>query len=151
MNEWFNVHLCQDILHVITYVVFVIQWRISSKCLYFPKQIENRNMCDKPLHIVLMHECDLTYWSRVTHICVSKLTIIGSDNGLSPGRRQAIIWTNAGMLIETLGTNVSEILIKICTFSLKKMILNMSCEKRRPSCLGLNVLTGCILKKGRKV
>ena len=29
------------------------------------------------------------------HICVSRLTITGSDNGLSPGRRQAIIvnWT----------------------------------------------------------
>ena len=25
-----------------------------------------------------------THWGRVTHICVSKLTIIGSDNGLSP-------------------------------------------------------------------
>ena len=33
----------------------------------------------------------LTHWGRVTHICVSKLTIIGSDNGLSPGRCQAII------------------------------------------------------------
>ena len=45
------------------------------------------------------------------HICVSKQTIIGSDNGLSPGRRQAIIWTNAGiLLIGTLGTNFSEIL-----------------------------------------
>ena len=53
----------------------------------------------------------LTHWGRVTHICVSKLTIIGSDNGLSPGRRQAIIWTNAGiLLIRTLGTNFSEIL-----------------------------------------
>ena len=40
--------------------------------------------------------------------------IIGSDNGLSPGRRQAIIWTNAGiLLIETLGTNSSEILFDI--------------------------------------
>ena len=35
----------------------------------------------------------LTHWGRVTHICVGKLTIIASDNGLSPGRRQAIIWT----------------------------------------------------------
>ena len=35
----------------------------------------------------------LTHWGRVTHICVSKLTTIGSDNGLSPSRRQAIIWT----------------------------------------------------------
>ena len=54
----------------------------------------------------------LTHWGRVTHICVSKLTIIGSDNGLAPGRRQAIILTNAGIiLIEPLGTNFSEILI----------------------------------------
>ena len=34
----------------------------------------------------------------MTHICVGKLTIIGSNNGLSPGRCQAIIWTNAGTL-----------------------------------------------------
>ena len=57
----------------------------------------------------------------MTHICVSKLTIIGSDNGLSPGRRQAIIWTNDGiLLIGPLGTNFSEILTGIQTFSLKK-------------------------------
>ena len=84
----------------------------------------------------------LTHWGRVTHICVSKLTIIGSDNGLSPGRRQAIIWTNAGiMLIRTLGTSFSEILIQIHTFSNKKMHLKLSSEKCRPFCLGLNVLT----------
>ena len=33
----------------------------------------------------------LTHWGQVTHTCVGNLTIIGSDNGLSPGRRQAII------------------------------------------------------------
>ena len=83
----------------------------------------------------------LTHLGRVTHICVTKLTIIGSDNGLSPGRRQAIIWTNAGiLLIGALGTNVSEILTKIYTFPLKKMHLKMSSGKRRPSCLGLSVL-----------
>ena len=64
----------------------------------------------------------LTHWGRVTHICISKLTTIGSDNGLSPSRRQAIIWTNAGLLlIGPLGTNLSEILIEIYTFSFKKM------------------------------
>ena len=53
----------------------------------------------------------------MTHICVGKLTIIGSDNGLSPGRCQAIIWTNAGILLnEPLGTNFSEILIGIQIF-----------------------------------
>ena len=84
----------------------------------------------------------LTHWGRVMHICFSKLTIIGSDNGLSPGRRQAIIWTNAGiLLIEPLGTNFNEILIEIHTFSLKKMQLNMSSAKWPPFCLGPNVWT----------
>ena len=74
------------------------------------------------------------------HICVSKLTIIGPDNGLSPGRRQAIIRTNAGiLLIESLRTNFSEISIKIHTFSFKEMHLKMSSGKWQPFCLGLNV------------
>ena len=60
----------------------------------------------------------------MTHICVSELTIIGPDNDLLPGRCQAIIWTHAGiMVIWTLQTNFSEILIKIRTFSFKKMRL----------------------------
>ena len=80
----------------------------------------------------------------MTHICVSKLTITGSDNGLSPGRRQAIIWTNDGiLLIWPLGTNFSEILIKIHSFSFKKMHLKMS-GKWWPFCLGLNVLTSSL-------
>ena len=83
-----------------------------------------------------------TYWGRVTHICLSKLTIIGSDNGLSPGWRQAIIWRNAGiLLIQTLGTNFSEILSKIRTFSFTKIIFEMSSAKRWKFYLGLNVLS----------
>ena len=71
--------------------------------------------------------------SFMTHICVGKLIIIGSDNGFSPGRHQAIIWTNAGiLLIEPLGIYFSEILIEIQTFSFKKMHLKMSSSKRRP-------------------
>ena len=63
-------------------------------------------------------------------------------NGLSPERRQAIILTNAGiLLIGPLGTNFSEILIAIETFSFKKMHLKISSAKWRPFCLGLNVLT----------
>ena len=83
----------------------------------------------------------LTHWGRVTHICVSNLTIIGPDNGLSPGRRQAIIWTNAGiLLIGPWGTNFSEISIGIYTFSFNKIHLEMSSAKWRPFCLVLNVL-----------
>ena len=70
---------------------------------------------------------DLTHCGRVTHIRASKLTIISSDNGLSPGRRQAIIWTNAGiLLIGPLGTNFSEILVGIQIFSFRKMHLKVS-------------------------
>ena len=95
------------------------------------------------LVLVTLHFGDiLTHWGRVTHICVSRLTITGSDNSLSPGRRQAVIWTNAEiLLIGPLGTNFIEILIEIHTFSFKKMHLKMSSGKWRPFCLGLNVLT----------
>ena len=78
----------------------------------------------------------------MTHICVGNLTIIGSDNGLSPGRRLAIIWTIAGIwLIGPWETNFNEILSKVLLFSSKKMRLKVSSAKWRPSCLGLNVLT----------
>ena len=81
----------------------------------------------------LMYCNTLTHWGRVTHICVNNLTIIVSDNGLSPNRRQVITRTNDGiLLIGSLGTNFSEILIKINTFSLKKMHLKTSSAKRRP-------------------
>ena len=99
----------------------------------------------------MLHDCPyggLTHWGRVTHICVGKLTIIVSDNGLSPGRRQAIIWTNAGiLLIGTLAINFSEILIEIQTFSLKKIHLKMSSAKYCSFCLGLNVLTKLPLRE----
>ena len=72
---------------------------------------------------------------------VIKLTIIGSDNGLSPERRQAIIWTNGGILsIGPSGTNFNEISIKIHIFSFKKMPMKMSSAKRRLFCLGPNVI-----------
>ena len=70
------------------------------------------------LHL-LLHV--LTQWGRVTHNCVGKLTLIGSDNGLSPGRRQAIIWTNAEILtIPILGTKFSEILNEMHIFTFMK-------------------------------
>ena len=85
-------------------------------------------------------QTNLTHWGRVTHICVGKLTIIGSDNGLSPGWRQAIIWTNDGiLLIGPLRTNFSEILSEINSFSFKEMHLKMSSAKWRQFCFGHNV------------
>ena len=86
----------------------------------------------------------LTHWGRVTLICVSKLTIIGSDNGLSSGPCQAIIRTNDRILLTgPQGTDFNEILIEIYTLSFKKMPLMSA--KRRPFCPSLNELTGIIL------
>ena len=95
-------------------------------------------------YVYHMQFCDvtmqLTHWGQVMHICVSELTIISSDNGLSPGWRQAIIWTNAGiLLIGPFEIKFSEILIKINWFSFKKMHLNIS-AKWQLFCLYLNVL-----------
>ena len=69
--------------------------------------------------VILVEVCLLfQYTDKTTAVLFlcgrHELTIIGSDNGLSPGRRQAMIWTNAGiLLIGALGTNFSEILIEI--------------------------------------
>ena len=78
----------------------------------------------------------------MTHICITKLTIIDSDNGLLPGWCQAIIWTNVViLLIQTLGTNLNEILREIHTFTFTKMHLKMSSAKQWQFCLSRDVLT----------
>ena len=65
----------------------------------------------------------LTIWGRVTHICVGKRIGIGLDNGLVPARRQAIVWTNAGIpVIRPPGTNFSGLLFETHTFSFKNCI-----------------------------
>ena len=80
---------------------------------------------------------------QVTHVWVSELPIIGSDNGLAPGQRQALIWTNTEILfIGTIGTTFSETLIEIHPFSFKKMHLKfenvvwkMAAILSRPQCV----------------
>ena len=92
----------------------------------------------------------------MTHICVSKFSILGSDNGLSPGRRQAIIWTKDELLlIGPLGTNFNEILIKIHTFYSRKCIWKGRLENGGHSvsasiCEGENQQTGMTTHGKRK-
>ena len=92
---------------------YIWRWKPSRNQVIFNHKVDKRTgICG---HM-------LTHWGQVTYICVSKVTIVGSDNGLWPGRRQAIIWINAGiLLIGSLGTNFSEILFEINTFSFKKI------------------------------
>ena len=62
----------------------------------------------------------------MTHICISKLAIIVSDNVLSPDWCQAIIWNSAGIL--SVGP-LSEISFKIHKFTIKTMHLKMPSGK----------------------
>ena len=104
-------HLLVDTLKIITQYIY--------------QRIINKSFADKIS----------THRGRVTHICVGKLSIIASDNGVSPGRHQAIIWTNTRTLLNgALGTNYRENSIAILTFSFTKMRLKLSSGKWRPSC-----------------
>ena len=92
--------------------------------------------------IDFIYRCRILKWVALiwlNSLRPSELTIIGSDNGSSPRRRQAIIWTNA-LLIGPPGTNFNEILIVIHIISFKKIHLKMSSGKWRPFCLSLNEL-----------
>ena len=77
-------------------------------------------------HILIQPTYNVTHKGRVTHICVGKLTIINSDNGLSP---------------DLVVTYISEILIKFHAIQSKKKYFKMLSVKLRPFCLGLNELT----------
>ena len=123
----------------ILFIQFYFSWRQMVWNSYFCAVVVGD--ADFKMNNTSMAEQPLTHWGRVTHLCASKLTSIASYNGLSPGRRQAIIWYSAEiLLVGPLETNFSEIFIEIQTFSLKKIRLKMSSAKCRPFCLGLNVL-----------
>ena len=65
-----------------------------------------------PLHLIYFYMIFYVSISDFCHVPLSSdnLTIIGSDNGLLSGQCQAIIWTNAGILLMgPSGTNFSEI------------------------------------------
>ena len=80
----------------------------------------------------------------MTYICVSGITIIGSDNGLSPGRRQAIIWSNAGiLLIEALEKKLQwnsyrNYSIFIQENALECVVCEMTTILSRPQCVKPN-------------
>ena len=97
---------------------------LSKKKLYPTLCVPN--YCRISSYSIKINTCQVKVYSRwsvylLTHICVCNLTIIG-PNKKWPGRGQAIIWTNTGMLlIGHLGGHFSEILIEIHTFSFKKI------------------------------
>ena len=126
-------HLHAEVLRKYKYASFSRQhWTLEE--LWWTRKEDEKS----PFHkVAIITDDDLVTQGEYMY----QWTNIGWDNGLSPVRRQAIIWTNARIsLIQTLGTNFSECLSEIHTFSSRKMHLKMSSVKWRLICLGLNVL-----------
>ena len=126
------------------YCQFIPQEHTSVKFETKYKPFIQRNAFEnatcKMSAISLRPSCVNSSPPSATYMCQD---CIGSDNGLSPIRRQAIIWTSAGLLsIGPLRTNSSEIFIKIQNFSFKKMHLKISSSKRQPFYPGRDELTG---------
>ena len=122
------------------YVFVIIQYRLQLFYHWFQAHklliTWNINIFINQLDAIIGF-IDLTHLPRVPHLCVSELTHHGSGNGLSPARRQAIIWTNTDSLsIGPLWTNFSKIWIEILKFLSMKMHLKMSSAKWWPFCPG---------------
>ena len=136
----FYYHKISDILYNIIWIKENIFEAINS-CDHSEELMSNivTSVRGVPADGLVIVKC---YWVRVMYICVGNLSIIGSDDGLSPDGRQAIIWTNARiLLIGPLGTIFSEILFEIHIFSFTKLHLKIPSVKWRTFCLGLNVLS----------
>ena len=97
-----------SVLEVRLYVPFL--WSVIWLCFTI---ILLQNRCEK------IDQYTLTHWGRMTHICASKRTIIGSYNGLSPSQRQAIIWTNAGILLIVLSGYLKSDLLTCISISIQ--------------------------------
>ena len=117
-------------------------WNVVSWTLRNKLQWNLQRFSFKKMHLKISAKWCPFCRSFIAHIFAGNLTIIGSGNDLSPGQRQAITWTDAGiLLIGPLWTNnFSEILIETHTFSFKKMHLKRLSAKWRTFCLGLSVL-----------
>ena len=120
-----------------TYLIFIQPLCvIQNKRLSHPHSTIPSSSFTRSLILTQPHSHPhLNHWGRVTHIFANKITTIGTDDCLSPFRRQDIVWINAWIeLIGFLETNFGEILIRIQTFSFKKMHFKMSSAKWRPFC-----------------
>ena len=137
--SYFQKHSCRLIFLVIQVphnkIWYSVFWHVCEPS-YIPWRAQHFSNSLNKMQIILMqkmpancqtlHPYVLTHWGQVTHIYAGKLTIIGSDIGLLPGRPQAIIWTNAGILLIRLwGTNFSKILINWNIFIQEKAFENV--------------------------
>ena len=89
------IYIYQNI-HIVGHIVVTkLLWALGMFCFCYI----NRAMNNRKYWLTLLSYFTFKVNSlRPSDAYIRQLTnIIGSDNGVSPGRRQAIIWTNAGI------------------------------------------------------
>ena len=127
-------YMCIFFLDVITFKqqYHKKKWHMESVKITSMEK-EGTRVCSKIKHYLT--EAEWRIYALVNY------TINGSGNGLSPGRRQAIIWTNDGILLTgPLGTNLIEISTEVQKILFNKMHLQRSSRNWRPIYLGLSVI-----------
>ena len=129
--------------HRYSYAVYrtITSWQsispvFSGKVYFYPPYISVVYRIRKAFYITAITIFPLTHWGRVTHICLSKLTIIDSDNGLSPSRRQAIVWTSDGILLIYPHWNANQnSYILIQENAIENIVRKMAAILSRPQCV----------------
>ena len=101
----------------------------------------SQNMFEKNFHNRKM-SIAIAHWGRVTHICVDKLIIIGSDNGLSPDRRQASHYLNqCSIIVNWILANIFQwkfnqnTAIFIEDYARENVVCEMASTLSRPQCV----------------
>ena len=96
ITHWLNMHACIYIyiytyIYIHIYMIIYLRHKPIQGFLNSDAELCSIPWCLMNSMLTKQSHCRwLTHWGRVTYICVGELTIIGSDNGLSRGRRQAI-------------------------------------------------------------
>ena len=122
-----------DVTVMTEYHLCNISWCIFNNVFVFVNESKAFQFNSSEYHVLIL-----------ISKCLWKCNVINIFHATiqSPGRRRAIIWTNAGiLLIWTWETNFSEILSESHTIAFRKMHLKMSSAKWRQFYLGLNVVT----------
>ena len=118
--------------------MFYIKNILCNTQTFVWNKIKDKQKVHLSCRAVQFQRASLTHWGRVMYICVGNLTIIWPDNGLSLGRRQAIIWTNAGILFPEEQTSLNRY---SCIFIQENSFENVVCEMAsilsRPQCVNL--------------
>ena len=133
-----NPHLFRWIMECYWFHLCCICYQSSSitYCVIFHQDIKRFNS----IAVISMYSHYVIVAKWQIYASVNWATF-GSDNCLVPGRHQAIVWTNAGVLLSRPSeTNFCEILIVIHISTSKKMNLILLFTKCWPFCLSPNVL-----------